>query len=161
MPESSPKTELRKTVETDLETLFNFQLDDEYNCQAAFTATNYSDKKAYLEKWTRHLTNPSIHSQTILVNGEIAGSVAKYEMDGEPQITYGIGKQFWGKGIATQALQAFLKLEKTRPIFGRTAFDNSRSERVLQKCGFEKIGTEISFANAREKEIEEFIFKLS
>src|SRR5688572_6268390 len=131
MTEKSPLIELRKTVESDLETLFNYQLDEEYNNLAAFTATNYSDKNAYLEKWTRLLTNPTIHSQTILVNGEIAGSVAKYEIAGEPEITYGVGKPYWGQGIATKALQAFLKLEKTRPINGRTAFDNFGSKRVL------------------------------
>ena len=78
----------------------------------------------------------------------------------EPEITYWIGKDFWGKGIATDALKQFLEIEKTRPIYGRVAFDNLGSKRVLEKCGFEQIGTDKGFANARGKEIVEFIYKL-
>jgi ribosomal-protein-alanine N-acetyltransferase len=58
-------------------------------------------------------------------------------------------------------LQAFLKIEKARPLFGRVAFDNYGSQKVLDKCGFVKIGTDKGFANARQTEIEEFIYKLS
>jgi RimJ/RimL family protein N-acetyltransferase len=70
-------------------------------------------------------------------------------------------KEYWRKGIATAALKAFLSIEKVRPIYGRAAFDNFGSIAVLEKCGFEKIGTDKGFANARGKEIEEIIFKLN
>ena len=60
----------------------------------------------------------------------------------------------------TTALKHFLAIENTRPIIGRVAFDNFGSQRVLEKCGFEKIGNDIGFANARQAEIEEFIYKL-
>ena len=53
-----------------------------------------------------------------------------------------------------------MKVEQSRPIFGRVAFDNFASQKVLEKCGFEKIGKDIGFANARQTEIEEFIYKL-
>ena len=66
-----------------------------------------------------------------------------------------------GQGIATTALNNFLKIELTRPIYGRVAFDNLGSQKVLEKCGFIKIGTDKGFANARQTEIEEFIYKLS
>ena len=55
----------------------------------------------------------------------------------------------------------FLKMEKARPIFGHVAFDNYGSQRVLEKCGFVKVGSDRGFANARQAEIEEFIYKLS
>jgi [ribosomal protein S5]-alanine N-acetyltransferase len=42
----------------------------------------------------------------------------------------------WGMGIATKALKAFLMKENTRPIFGRVAFDNFGSQKVLEKCNF-------------------------
>jgi len=31
---------------------------------------------------------------------------------------------------------------------------------VMEKCGFQKIGTEKGFANARQAEIEEFVYRL-
>ncbi|WP_236668947.1 GNAT family N-acetyltransferase [Hymenobacter rubidus] len=76
-------------------------------------------------------------------------------------VTYWIDKEFWGQGIATAALHEFLQLEPARPIYGRTAFDNQGSQKVLEKCGFVKTGTDKGFANARQAEIEEYIYKLS
>ena len=99
--------------------------------------------------------------QTIIVENSIAGSISKFEMEGEAEITYWIDKKFWSKGVATKALKEFLKNEKTRPIFGRVAFDNFGSQKVLEKCSFVKIGTDKGFANARQSEIEEFIYKLA
>jgi RimJ/RimL family protein N-acetyltransferase len=58
-------------------------------------------------------------------------------------------------------LKEFLSVEQTRPIYGRTAFDNYGSQRVLEKCGFVKTGMDRGFANARQEEIEEYIYKLS
>ena len=82
-------------------------------------------------------------------------------MEKEAEITYWIDRKFWGQGIATAALQNFLKIEKIRPIFGRVAFDNYGSQKVLEKSGFIKIGKDKGFANARQEEIEEYIYKLS
>lgn len=152
--------ELRHTNPNDLETLFLFQLDEDANWLAAFTSKNPSDKNAYIEKWTRLLSDEKINIRTILLKKEIVGSIAKFEMEGNAEITYWIGKEFWGKGIASNALKNFLEIERTRPIFGRIAFDNLGSKKVLENCGFSKIGIEKGFANAREKEIEEFIYEL-
>ncbi len=152
--------ELKHTNQNDLETLFLFQLDKDANYLAAFTSKNPSDKNAYIEKWTRLFSDEKINIRTILLKKEIVGSIAKFEMEGNAEITYWIGKEFWGKGIASNALKQFLEIEKTRPIFGRIAFDNLGSKKVLENCGFSKIGNEKGFANAREKEIEEFIYEL-
>ena len=152
---------LRRTEQADLETLFQFQLDKEAIYLAAFTPKDPTDKEAYLQKYTTHLNDPTIHMQTILVDEKIVGSIAKFEMRGDTEITYWIDKKFWGKGIATMALKNFLLLETARPIFGRVAFDNFGSQKVLEKCGFQKIGTDKGFANARQTEIEEFIYKLT
>jgi [ribosomal protein S5]-alanine N-acetyltransferase len=152
--------QLRKSVIADLEFFFTFQLDPEANYLAAFTSKDPGDKTAYLQKYTKHLNDPTINNQTIIVKNIIAGSIAKFEMRGEAELTYWIDKKYWGRGIATKALTEFLKIENTRPIFGRTAFDNIGSQKVLEKCGFIKISQDKGFANARQAEIEEFIYRL-
>lgn len=152
---------LRKTEISDLDTFFIFQLDSEANYLAAFTPKNHTDKIAYLQKYTKFLTDPTINMRTIMMNNIIVGSVAKFEIEGEAEITYWIDKKEWGKGIATKALKNLMAIENTRPVFGRVAFDNLGSQRVLENCGFVKIGTDKGFANARQAEIEEFIYKLS
>jgi RimJ/RimL family protein N-acetyltransferase len=154
------QVQLRPSEKSDLEILFQFQLDEEANYLAAFTPKDPANKKAYIEKYTKHLDDPTINQQTILVDGIIAGSVAKFMIDGDTEITYWIDKKFWGKGIATTALKNFLTIIDTRPVFARVAFDNIGSQRVLEKCGFIRIGEDKGFANARQAEIEEFIYKL-
>jgi RimJ/RimL family protein N-acetyltransferase len=152
---------LRQTIVADLDKLFQFQLDEEARHLAAFMSKDSTDKAAYMIKFTKLLDDPTITMRTILLENEIAGSIAKYVMEGDAEITYWIDKQFWGRGIASTALKNFLNIETTRPIFGRTAFDNYGSQRVLEKCGFVKIGTDKGFAHARQAEIEEFIYKLA
>ncbi len=152
---------LAEVKKDDLNVFFQFQLDKEASYLAAFTAKDTNDETAYIERYSRYLTDPSIHMRTIMADGEIAGSISKYVIEEEAEITYWIDRKFWGKGIATAALSAFLHLEQSRPIYGRVAFDNFGSQRVLEKCGFVKIGTDKGFANARQTEIEEYIYKLS
>jgi ribosomal-protein-alanine N-acetyltransferase len=152
---------LTKTEKDDLNAFFQFQLDPEANYLAAFTAKDPNDKTAYIEKYSKFLTDPTINMRTIKANDEIAGSVAKFIMHNDAGITYWIDKKFWGQGIATTALKALLKIEQTRPIYGRVAFDNYGSQKVLEKCGFVKIGKDKGFANARQTEIEEYIYRLS
>lgn len=152
---------LRKTEVADLAFLFVFQLDHEANYLAAFTSKDPTDKNAYLQKYTKLLNDPTINMQTIIVDNSIAGSIAAFEIEGEAEVTYWIDKKFWGKGIATKALKGLLKGENRRPIFGRTAFDNFGSQKVLEKCDFVKIAIDKGFANARQAEIEEFIYKLT
>ena len=152
---------LAKTEKNDLNAFFQFQLDNESNYLAAFTSKDPNDKAAYLEKYTKHLADPDIHMRTIKVNGLIVGSIAKFIMDNEAGITYWIDRKFWGRGIATTALNEFLKIEQARPIYGRVAFDNYGSQKVLEKCGFVKVGQDKGYANARQAEIEEFIYKLT
>lgn len=152
---------LRPTEFSDLETLFQFQLDKEGGYLAAFMPKDPTDKSAYLNKYRKLLDDPTVNNQTVIIDNIIVGSIAKFIMEGDTEITYWIDRKFWGQGIATTALNAFLKIELTRPIYGRVAFDNYGSQKVLEKCGFVKIGKEKGFANARQTEIEEYIYKLS
>ena len=152
---------LRKTELADLEFFFRFQLDEEANHLAAFTAKDRADKTAYIQKYSKFLNDPTKNTQTIIIENTIVGSIAKFEIEGQAEITYWIDKAYWGKGVATKALTEFLKTEKMRPILGRTAFDNVGSQKVLEKCNFVKIGSDKGFANARQAEIEEFIYKLT
>jgi ribosomal-protein-alanine N-acetyltransferase len=152
---------LTKTEKEDLNTLFQIQLDEEANYLAAFTTKDSNDKTAYLKKYTPFLTEPTINMRTVRVNEEIVGSIAKFVMENEAGITYWMDRKVWGQGIATKALKQFLKMELTRPIFGRVAFDNYRSQKVLEKCGFVRVGKDKGFAYARQVEVEEFIYKLN
>ncbi len=152
---------LRPTEISDLDILFQFQLDKEGGYLAAFMPKNPTDKAAYIDKYTKLLSDTTVNNQTIILDNIIVGSIAKFIMDGNTEITYWIDRKFWGQGIATQALKKLLANETIRPIIGRVAFDNFGSQKVLEKCGFDKVGSDKGFANARQEEIEEFIYKLT
>ncbi|RSK50180.1 GNAT family N-acetyltransferase [Hymenobacter rigui] len=153
--------QLRPTQEADLPHLYAFQLDAEACRLAAFVPAENADRAAYLAKFQRFLHTPTIHMQSILVDGELAGSIAKFEIEGEAEITYWLDRRYWGRGVATAALRQFLTLEPARPLHGRVACDNFGSRKVLENCGFVPIGTDTGFAPARQTEVEEVIYQLS
>lgn len=161
MKNNKSDIKLRPTEISDLDKLFEFQLDKEGGYLAAFMPQDPSNKTAFIAKYTKLLADPTVNNQTIILDNIIVGSIGKFVMEGNSEITYWIDRKFWGQGIATQALKKLLAMETLRPIFGRVAFDNYGSQKILEKSGFEKIGKDTGFANARQKEIEEFIYRLS
>jgi RimJ/RimL family protein N-acetyltransferase len=153
---------LREVEAADLRIFFEHQLDPDANYMAAFTAKDPTDQEAFMAHWTRILGDATTTNRTILSAGQVAGSVACYEETaGHCEVTYWLGKPYWGKGIATAALRAFLAQITARPMYARVAKDNRASLRVLEKCGFTIIGEDKGFANARSQEIEEWLLQLS
>jgi RimJ/RimL family protein N-acetyltransferase len=90
----------------------------------------------------------------------VAGYVLVHSWFGNPEITYWLGREYWGKGIATRALGQFLAQVVTRPLYGRAAKDNIASIRVMEKCGFTHTDEDKGFANARGEMVEEVILIL-
>lgn len=152
---------LRDVVKDDLPILFEQQLDPTTNYMAAFTSKDPTDRHAFLAHWAKILADKTVVMKTITVGETIIGSVGSFHMFGQHQVTYWIGKNYWGKGFATKALSKFLQeVVTTRPIYARAAKDNVASIHVMEKCGFTFVRVERSFANARGEEIDEIVMKL-
>jgi len=151
---------LREVEPIDISAFFDFMQDSEALWQAAFTSEEPSNRAKHDQHWEKILSNPTIINRTICLGGVVVGSIGRYLMDDIPQVTYWIGSEFNGQGIATQALKLFLEIDPTRPIEARTAFDNTASARVLSKNGFIEVGQDVYFANARGIEIVETIWRL-
>jgi len=153
--------DLREVVEGDLPVFFEHQLDPDANYMAAFTAEDPSNREAFAAHWNRIMADATVIIRTIVYDKQVAGSVLSYEEDGRPEVSYWIGKAWWGRGIATRALSKFLAhANAKRPIYARVAKDNLGSRRVLEKCGFKIIGESKGFANARGEEVEELLLEL-
>jgi RimJ/RimL family protein N-acetyltransferase len=151
---------LRDLEGSDLPVLFEQQRDPEANWMAAFVSRDPADRDAFLEHWRRILGDPTVTMKVIVRNGEVVGSVGSFLWEGRPQVTYWVGKQYWGQGIATHALAKFVRDLKTRPLYASAARDNAASIRVLEKCGFTISGSAKAFAGARGEEIEEVMLRL-
>jgi RimJ/RimL family protein N-acetyltransferase len=152
---------LRPMEDSDLDALFDQMREPEGVWMAAFTAKDPNDRRAFDAHMSRVRESPDVFHRMITVDGRAVGSIASFVTEGDTEITYGVARSMWGRGIGAHALALFLDMVSVRPLHARAASDNSRSLRMLQKAGFKIVGTEVSYANARNADIEETILILS
>jgi RimJ/RimL family protein N-acetyltransferase len=125
---------LRDVEPGDLPIFYEQQLDPEATRMAAFRSR---DRAAFDAHWAMNvLGNPAAVKQTILLDGQVAGNIGSWPQGDVRLVGYWIGKDHWGKGVATRALAAFLHLLSERPLHAHVAAHNIGSIRVLEKCGF-------------------------
>jgi RimJ/RimL family protein N-acetyltransferase len=151
---------LREVRDEDLAVLFEQWADPVAAHMAAFTPPDHMDRDAFERRWSRLRADETVLTRAIVVEDEVVGTIGSWGDPDEREVTYWIGRSYWGRGIATAALKAFLTVEPTRPLHARLASDNVASRRVLEKCGFRVIGTDRGFAQARSAEIEELVLRL-
>ncbi len=148
---------LRNVIDSDLPILFEQQLDPEASQMAAFPSR---DRESFMAHWIKIMADSSVVLRTILFHGKVAGNIVSWETEGEWEVGYWIGKEYWGKGIATKALRQFLEIVKIRPLFAYVAKHNIASRRVLEKCGFILV-REDKFTDVHGYEVENFVLKLT
>ena len=87
---------------------------------------------------------------TIKGSGKIIGSVGLEPDKKRPgvnssELGYSLSKEYWGKGVMTEAAKAVMKFAfevfKSEVIAAQTGPSNKRSQGVLLKCGFTYEGT--------------------
>jgi RimJ/RimL family protein N-acetyltransferase len=151
---------LRPVEDADLDALFDQMRDPEAVAMAAFTAEDPDDRHAFDAHMARVRSSADITLRAITCDGQLVGSIASFVSGDQTEVTYWIHRPAWGRGIATQARELLLKLVPSRPLHARAASDNIASLKVLQKVGFDTIGTENSYTPGRGREIEETILRL-
>ncbi len=126
---------------------------------AAYQARNPSDRAVFDHHWNQILNDPTVLVRTIEHDGDVAGSILVF--DGEqPEINFWTSTKFWGKGITTSAVDAFLQEYTKRPLTAHVVQDNLGSIKVLERRGFKIIGTEQIFSNARAEVVTENVMQL-
>jgi [ribosomal protein S5]-alanine N-acetyltransferase len=151
---------LRPSTPDDASVIFQIEADPEGRRMAAFGGANDDSELAFRARWERMLADSTVSVRTVLWSGNIVGSVYHFPLFNKPSVAYWIAREVWGKRIATRALTAFLQEIPTRPLFARVATDNVASRKVLENCGFRRIGVDRGFARFRGAEIEELIYRL-
>ena len=148
---------LREVEEHDLLTFFAHQQDPQATRLAAFPSR---DHDAFMTHWATILDEETVIVRTILLDTAIAGHIISWPQAGARKLGYWLGREHWGRGIASAALAQFLTLLTFRPLVAHVAKHNLASLRVLQKCGFQ-ISGEHTFAYTPDSEPgEEFILTL-
>lgn len=134
MADPAPQVTLRQVVESDLETFYEHQLDPDAVRMAAFPSRGHD---SFMSHWrTKVLADPAAIVRTVLADGRVAGWVSAWDQGGRRLVAYWIGRSFWGRGIGTAALSAFVDVERTRPLYAFVVTHNVGSIRVLEKSGF-------------------------
>jgi RimJ/RimL family protein N-acetyltransferase len=134
---------LREVEPGDLPLFFAHQQDADAAAMAAFASR---DRAAFDQHWAKLLADETNLVRTIVVDPgvspetasreQVAGNIGSFTRDGEREVGYWIDRAYWGRGVATAALTAYLSLEQTRPLYAGVAKQNAASLRVLEKCGF-------------------------
>jgi RimJ/RimL family protein N-acetyltransferase len=142
---------VREVVEADLPIHFEQQRDA---ASTAMAAVAPRDRAAFDAHWRTILTDPTVVVRTVEADGQVAGSVLSFVRDGERQVGYWVGRDHWGRGVATLALKALLEEVTERPLSARVAAHNGGSLRVLEKCGFRAVGEE------RQEDVAVWVLRL-
>ncbi|MEA2241266.1 MAG: hypothetical protein QOD24_822 [Solirubrobacteraceae bacterium] len=133
MQDTGVELELREVLTGDLPIIFEHQRDPRSNAMAAFPPR---DRQAFDAHWASVLANPTVTIRTILADGEVAGAIQSWRHEDRRLVGYWIGRELWGRGIASEALRRFLALIDERPLHAEVVPTNKGSLRVLEKCGF-------------------------
>jgi len=148
---------LRDVIATDLPEFFAHQRDPEATRMAAFTSRDW---QAFTAHWAKILADATIIKKAILYDGRIAGNIVCFGPPGDRQVGYWIGRDYWGRGLASSALSQFLREVRARPLYAYVAKHNVASIRVLEKCGFTLSRTETAASGAGNAAVEELVMKL-
>jgi len=143
---------LRDVVEADLPVFYDYERDPEASAMAAFPSRS---RDAFMAHWARTLANDSALTWTIVGDGEVAGNIGCWVADGRRLVGYWIGQEFWGRGLATEALAELVDIVDARPLYAEVVTTNVASIRVLEKCGFTQVK-----AHVGEDGIEELVLEL-
>lgn len=135
----SELVQLRDVIDSDLPVFFQQQNDAEANRQANFPAR---DEAAFMARWAKSMADQSNYVRTIVVDDQVVGNIVSFMLNGQREVGYWLGREYWGRGYATQALRAFLPIVAQRPLFAYVFRQNHGSIRVLEKCGFVRYGEE-------------------
>ena len=136
---------LRPVTPEDWPVFYEQQLDPLATQMAAFPSR---EREAFMAHWAKISLNESGLLRAVIENEKLTGYLVSFIMEGHREVGYWFGREYWGHGLATRALAAFLQVETRRPLFGYVVKHNTGSRRVLEKCGFhfhEELENELGF----------------
>jgi RimJ/RimL family protein N-acetyltransferase len=148
---------LRDVREDDLDVFFEQQRDSEAMAMALMPAR---EREAFDAHWRRILADDSLIARVIEADGEVAGNVVSWEQDGRQLVGYWLGREFWGRGLATAALGELVQELEMRPLHAWVARSNLGSIRVLEKCGFERIAETTEHDERVGQVVEMYLYEL-
>jgi RimJ/RimL family protein N-acetyltransferase len=102
----------------------------------------------WVERMRQSTPSPWTHGMSLVerTSGAVVGSggyKGPPDDDGAVEIAYGIGEEYRGRGYAKEGAAALVEFALgagARLVYAHTRPENSASARVLESCGFERVG---------------------
>lgn len=128
---------IRPVEDDDLPILYEHQADPVANAMAVVPA---KDRPAFDAHWVTIRANETGLARVVVADGTVVGMILSW-LDGEKRMVgYWFGREFWGRGYATRGLALVVDEIADRPLFASIADTNIGSRRVLEHCGFVRVG---------------------
>ena len=153
----TPEVSLQGVEDRDLDVFFEHQADPQAVEMAAFPAR---DKDRFAAHWAKVRADDTLVLRTIVADGMVAGNIGSWPDNGQQLLGYWIGREYCGRGVATQALALLVGEVSTLPLYAHVVEHNVGSIRVLEKCGFRRDRVQEAQAPTPDDGIEELVYVL-
>ena len=128
---------LRPVEPADLPVFFEHQ-NDPVACERVGWTPR--DRASFDAHWARIMAGPDNLLRTVVVDGAVAGNVVSWTNGDRRDLGYWLGREFWGRGVGRLAVEAYLDVERQRPLYAEPLATNAASVAVLRRCGFVEAG---------------------
>ena len=132
-PTPTPEVRLGEVRDEDLDAIYEIQREPE---GVAMVGIGSRERGSFDDHWARIRADPQSWVRTIEAGGAVAGWAVVFPQEGRTMVGYWLGRDFWGRGIATRTLALMLAEVSERPLWGLVVPENVGSRRVLERNGF-------------------------
>ena len=137
------RLELRPMVEDDARHFARLFADD-WEAIKQTGRMPYPPTQRALRAWIAQHMGPGGHGFTIARRSDraVLGAAGFGGDDEEAELGYALGRAYWNRGFATEAVRALIGYARAlglRRLDAYSFLDNPASARVLQKAGFEEL----------------------
>jgi RimJ/RimL family protein N-acetyltransferase len=158
--EGSGQLVLREIEDRDLSVLFEHSTDRDAIRMAAFTSPDPDDRTAFERRWARLRSDGSTTNRVVEIDGRVVGHIASFDLDGHREVTYWIGREDWGRGLATRALPRVLAGGGGPPSLRSRCERQRRVDPRVDEVRFSYRRRGREFAHGRNEETDEVVLRL-
>jgi RimJ/RimL family protein N-acetyltransferase len=128
---------IRPVEDADLPILYEHRSDPVAIAMAVVPART---KPEFMAQWATILADEATVSRAIVADGTVVGMILSWVDEGNRLVGYWIGRAHWGRGYASRGLALLVAEIGERPLVAHVADSNIGSRRVLEHCGFVRVG---------------------
>ncbi|MBL7829275.1 MAG: GNAT family N-acetyltransferase [Saprospiraceae bacterium] len=149
----SANLRLRPFRESDFPFAFRMQSSEEIMHYIRAATSDESEVRARTDMWLSYAAqNPGygVWIMELKTDHTVVGYGVVRHVEFTPgkeiEIGYIVAREYWGKGFATEASRAMIAYAEkqlgVQELVAYTSEENTGSNRVLEKCGFQRMGIE-------------------